>query len=169
MELLYSRSVSFAGFVICCGLLIFAAYLQTHLGLLPCPLCVVQRIIIVILGVIFLVNSLYVKTTIRGKKINSAILGSFSFLGVLVAARHVWLTLQPADALSTCTSLEYMFKNLAVTQFLKVLFLGTDDCAKDTWRMLGLNIPEWTLIFFSAVTIFAIVRYMVVKSDKQKL
>lgn len=170
MNFFYSRGVSFLGFLMCCGLIGFAAYLQTHLGLLPCPLCVVQRILVVLIGLIFLVNALYTQATITGKKFSSGLLGFFGLLGVFVAARHVWLTLQPPEAVATCSpTLEYMFKNLAVTQTLKILFLGSDDCAKDTWHLLGLNIPEWTLLFFSAVTIFAIIRYVIVKDDKLKL
>ncbi|MDX2164132.1 MAG: disulfide bond formation protein B [Gammaproteobacteria bacterium] len=170
MNFLYSRRISFLGFLFCMALLSFAAYLQTYLGLLPCPLCVVQRLIVLIIGFIFLINSLFTPASIRGKKINSAILGVFSLLGVFVAARHVWLTLQPVGAVATCSpTLEYMFKNMAVTQTLQILFLGSDDCAKQTWHLLGLNIPEWTLIFFSAATIFSIVRYIVVKAEKHQL
>jgi disulfide bond formation protein DsbB len=170
MNFLYSRKISFLGFLICMALLGFAAYLQTHLGLLPCPLCVVQRLIVLIIALICLINSLFTPASIRGKRINSGILGGFSVLGIFVAARHVWLTLQPVTAVATCSpTLEYMFKNLAVTQTLQILFLGSDDCARQTWHLLGLNIPEWTLIFFIAVTIFAIVRYSVVTAEKHQL
>lgn len=168
MNFFYSRGVNFLGFLFCCFLLGFAAYLQLHLGLLPCPLCVVQRIIVLLIGVIFLIGALYTPPDPLGKKIHSGFLIFFGALGVFVAARHVWLTLQPPSGLATCSpTLEYMFQHLAFTQTLKILLLGTDDCAKDTWRLLGLNIPEWTLIFFVGVTIFSVIRYMIAKHEKR--
>lgn len=167
MKYFYSRGVSFAGFLICCFLLGFAAYLQTHLGLLPCPLCVVQRVIVVVIGLICLINSLYTSTSPFGKKFNSGLLIFFGLLGVFVAGRHVWLTMRPVTGVATCSpTLEYMFKHLAVTQTLKMLLLGSDDCARDTWRMFGLNIPEWTFLFFAAVTVFAVMRYLLAKNEE---
>ncbi|HEV2613522.1 MAG TPA: disulfide bond formation protein B [Gammaproteobacteria bacterium] len=168
MNFFYSRGVSFCGFLLCCFLLGFAAYLQLRLGLLPCPLCVVQRVVVLLIGVTFLVGALYTPPNPVGKKFHSAVLAFFSVVGVFVAARHVWLTLQPSTGPTTCSpTLEYMFKHLAFTDTLKVLLLGTDDCAKDTWRMMGLNIPEWTLIFFVGVTVFAVMRYMVARNEKR--
>lgn len=168
MKFFYSRQISFLGFLLCCALLGFAAYLQLHLGLLPCPLCVVQRVIVLVIAVIFLVGALYTPPVVFGKKVHSGFLLFFGVLGALVASRHVWLTLQPPSAAATCSpTLEYMFKHLAFTDTLKILLLGTDDCAKDTWRMLGLNIPEWTLLFFAAVTVFALLRYMVTRNEER--
>jgi disulfide bond formation protein DsbB len=168
MNFFYSRGISFLGFLVCCGLLGFAAYLQVHLGLLPCPLCVVQRVIIVVMGIIFLIGALYTPPHPYGKKVHSGFLGFFGIVGILIASRHVWLTLQPPSGVATCSpTLEYMFQHLAITDTLKILLLGTDDCAKDTWRLLGLNIPEWTLIFFVGVTIFAVIRYMVAREEKR--
>jgi disulfide bond formation protein DsbB len=168
MDFFYSRTVSFVGFLVCCFLLGFAAYLQLHEGLLPCPLCVVQRVVVLLMGLVFLVGALYTPPVVGGKKFHSGVLAFFGLLGILFASRHVWLTLQPPSAVATCSpTLEYMFSHLAITQTLKLMLLGTDDCAKDTWKMLGLNIPEWTLFFFIAVTAFAVVRYMIAKNEKR--
>lgn len=168
MKFFYSRGVNFLGFLFCCGLLGFAAYLQAHLGLLPCPLCVVQRIIILVIGLLFLIGALYTPPLVFGKKLHSAFLTFFGLLGISIASRHVWLTLQPPSSVATCSpTLEYMFQHLAFTDTLKVLLLGSDDCAKDTWKLLGLNIPEWTLLFFIGVTIFAIIRFVVARNEKR--
>ena len=167
MNFFYSRGLSLAGFLVCCGLLAFAAYLQLHLKLLPCPLCVVQRLFVLLIGLMFLIGALYTPLHTFGKKLHSGLLGFFSLFGAFIAARHVWITLQPPPAMPTCSpTLEYMFQHLAVTQTLQLLLLGSDDCAKDTWRLFGLNIPEWTLIFFIGVTIFAVIRFVLANDEK---
>lgn len=166
MNFFYSRGVSFAGFLVCCGLLGFAAYLQVHVGLSPCPLCVMQRIIILLIGIMFLIGALYTPPNPFGKKLHSGFLTFFSLSGIYFAARQIYIISQP-PGLSTCSSLEYMFQHVAFTDTLKVLLLGSDDCKKDTWSMFGLNIPEWALIFFIAVTLFAVIRYMVARVEKR--
>jgi len=163
----YSRWTSLAGFVFCLGLLLFAAYLQFQLNLTPCPLCVLQRVLIGFIGLTFLVGALHTPVEQLGKKIHSGFILFFSLLGILVASRHVWLSLQPPSAVTTCSpTLEYMFQNLPLSETLKIFFLGSGDCAKETYRLMGLNIPEWTLICFIGIFLFAAIRYKLGKSER---
>jgi disulfide bond formation protein DsbB len=90
----------------------------------------------------------------------------FSLLGLLTAGRHVWLTLQPPSAVTTCSpTLEYMLQNLPLTETIKVFFVGSGDCGKVSYHLLGLNIPQWTLICFITIFVFSLVRYKVAKSE----
>jgi disulfide bond formation protein DsbB len=163
--MLYSRWTSFVGLCICLGLLAFAAYLQVHLGLLPCPLCVLQRIMIAFIGLVFLVGCLYTPNEKLGQRIHSSFIVAFSFLGVLLAIRHVWLAHQPPGTVATCSpTLEYMLQNLPLGQTLQLMLTGSGDCARVTYRLFTLSIPEWTLLFFIAFMIFGIIRYMFAKS-----
>jgi len=161
----YSRWTSFVGLLICMGLLGFAAYLQAHLGLLPCPLCVLQRILIAFLGFVFLVGALYTPNERFGKRMHSGFIMLFSLLGVFAATRHVWLTFQPPGSVPACSpTLEYMLQNLPFNQTVMLLLKGSGDCAKVTYRLLDLSIPEWTLIFFIAALFFGIIRFAMAKS-----
>jgi len=162
----YSRWVSLVGLLVCMGLLGFAAYLQVHLGLLPCPLCVLQRILIALLGFVFLVGCLYTPNERFGKRMHSGFIVFFSLLGVFAATRHVWLTFQPPGSVPICSpTLEYMLQNLPLNQTIALLFKGSGDCAKVTYRLLDLNIPEWTLIFFIVVLFFGVIRFAIAKSE----
>jgi disulfide bond formation protein DsbB len=164
-SMFYSRWTSFVGLCICLGLLGFAAYLQEHLGLLPCPLCVLQRIFVALLGIVFLVGSLYTPNEKLGQRIHSGFIIAFSLMGGLAAARHVWLTHQPPGTVSSCSpTLEYMLQNLPFMQAVKLLLTGSGDCARVTYRLMDLSIPEWTLLFFMALLVFGIIRFMRARS-----
>lgn len=163
--MLYSRWTSFICLLLCCGLLGFAAYLQTHLGLLPCPLCVVQRFIIGLLGLLFLLSSLYTAQENFWRRFHSGLLVLMSLLGAAVAGRHVWLTMQPVGTVPTCgPSLDYMLQNLPWSQTYKMLLQGAGDGAKDTWQLLGYTLPQWTLLFFSLMALFGLIRFLSVKN-----
>jgi disulfide bond formation protein DsbB len=47
------------GFMAASGLIFFALYLQHGLGEEPCPLCILQRVLMMGLGVIFLVAAIH--------------------------------------------------------------------------------------------------------------
>jgi disulfide bond formation protein DsbB len=168
-KIIYSRWTSFVGMLFCFGLLAFAAYLQVYLKLMPCPLCVLQRIVLLFMGFVFLVGALYTPHERLGKRFHSGLLLLFSLLGISVAGRHVWLTLQPPSAVPSCSpTLEYMLQNMKLSETLKVMFMGSGDCAKVTFRLLTLSIPEWTLIVFIVLFVFGWVRYMLAKDDRDK-
>ena len=53
------RILNFAGFAICSGLMGFALYAQHILLLDPCPLCVLQRVAVISLAILFLLAALH--------------------------------------------------------------------------------------------------------------
>ena len=48
----------FIGFLFCCALMTYALYAQYVLNLEPCPLCIFQRIAVIVMGIIFLFCSI---------------------------------------------------------------------------------------------------------------
>lgn len=167
--MLYSRWTSFICLLICCALLGFAAYLQISLGLAPCPLCVLQRIMFALLILVFLVGSLYTSSERYGKRLHSIFIIIFSGLGVLLSGKQVWLMMQPPGTVPTCSpTLEYMLQNLPLTQTLKIMLQGSGDCARETWQMFGLTVPQWSLALFLLFMLFGILRFVAAKSDKDK-
>src|SRR5258706_14012560 len=60
IRLLLSRRIgNLVGFLVCAGMLCFGYYLQFVVGLEPCPLCIIQRILLFAVGVAFLVAALH--------------------------------------------------------------------------------------------------------------
>lgn len=156
---LYSRKISLFAFLTCIGLLGVAMYLQYSLGLQPCPLCVIQRVCIALLALIFMVGSLYIPRSRVTRWIYSLLTVTFASLGILTALRHIWLEHQPAGSVPSCSaSLDYMLQNFPMSQTLIQLFNGSGDCAQVTWQFLTLSIPGWTLIFFAIFLLIGLLR-----------
>lgn len=81
----------------------------------------------------------------------------FALGGAGVAARHVWLQHLPPEKVPACgPDLAFMLQNLPFSRTLEKLFSGSGQCAEVKWRFLGMSIPEWSLLWFSALALFAI-------------
>ena len=90
------RVLNLTGFVCCAALLGYALYVQSVLGVDPCPLCIFQRIGIAALGSVFLVAGLHAPRG-RGAWVYGALLALAALTTMAVAARHVWIQHLPAD------------------------------------------------------------------------
>lgn len=141
------RWFNFIGFFICAGLLSYAYYLQLHVGLEPCPLCIFQRIGVIIVGLLFLLAGIF-SFRGRGARVWAVLLGLVALAGALTSSRHLWLQLNPSDMASCGPGLNYMVQMLPLFEVIKRVFIGTGDCGIIQWTFLGLSMPGWTLIWF---------------------
>lgn len=127
-------------------------FLQRYMGLSPCPLCVFQRIGLMVMGGFALIAALFNPKSNRVRLL--LWLGSLVGIGWAtgVAARHVWIQHLPADQVPSCgPGLDYWLDVLPMQQVLNEVLSGSGECAIVDWRFLGLSIPEQSLIFFSAL------------------
>ncbi|WP_201587485.1 disulfide bond formation protein B [Psychrobacter jeotgali] len=129
-------------------------FLQRYLGLSPCPLCVFQRIGLMIMGGFALIAAL---TNPKSKAVKLVLwLGSLIGIGWAtgVAGRHVWLQGLPPDQVPSCgPGLDYWVDTLPMKQVLSEVLSGSGECATIDWQFWGLSIPEQSLIFFSALIV----------------
>ena len=158
MKTLFSRRALYLlGFLACAGLMAFALYLQHKLGEDPCPLCIFQRIAVIVLGVIFLIAALH-NPQARGNKIYAMLSLATTVTGGAIATRHVWLQHLPKDQVPECgPGLSYMIETQPWLQMFKNVLQGSGECAEVGWTFLRMSIPEWTLIcfvLFAALAIF---------------
>lgn len=123
----------------------YALYAQHVLGLEPCPLCIFQRVAVIVVGVLFLLAALHNP----GQRVAAAygvLLDLVALCGVLIAARHIWIQAQPPGTVAACgATLDYMLDILPVTTVITKVLTGSGECAQINWRFLGLSMPWWVL------------------------
>jgi disulfide bond formation protein DsbB len=135
-------------FLVCAGLLGFGYYLEYEKGLDPCPLCMLQRLFFLVIGLGGLIAALHNPKSL-GIRIYSGFLVLLSMMGATVAGRQVWLQHLPPDQVPECgPGLEYMLETYPLGETLAKILKGTGDCAEVDWTFLGLSIAEWALISF---------------------
>lgn len=150
------RWLYLAGAVAVAGLFGFGLYLQYVLRLQPCPLCMIQRVIFIAIGVLFLIAALHNAKQV-GARVYSILIALVSLGGVAVASRHIWLQNLPKDQVPACgPGLDYMLKNFPLSEVWQELLHGSGDCAEKVWSFLFLGIPEWSLVGYVLLGIFAV-------------
>ena len=147
------RSVFAAIAVICAALLAYGIYyLQEELGLEPCPMCILQRYALIVIGATALVAAIHGPRA-WGLKVYSGLIVLFAVAGGGVSIRHSYLQHFPPKVESCGSDLDFLVSNFPLVQALPKIFAGTGSCSKVHWKFLGLSIPEWAGVWFLAFAI----------------
>jgi disulfide bond formation protein DsbB len=134
----------------------WAFYLQYVEGLEPCPLCMLQRVAVIAIGLIFLVGAFHEPGRV-GAWVYALLLLIASGIGAALATRQVWLQSLPSDQVPACgMGLTYMLETMPFVDAIRRVLEGSGECAEKAWEFLGLSIAGWTLAFFVAIAFVGI-------------
>lgn len=132
-----------------------ALYLQYVLHQEPCPLCMIQRFIFISMLVLFAIATLH-NPGRTGAKIYGVLITLLALSGIGVASRHIWIQHLPKDEVPACgPGLDYMLDNFPMADVWKELMHGSGECAARGWTFLTLGIPEWSLIWYVLLAVWA--------------
>ena len=129
-------------------LIAVALYMQYVMGLLPCALCMTQRVFVIATGVMALLAWLH-NPRIYGIRVYAVLGALMAVIGSAFSMRHLWLQNLPEELAPACgPSLSYLFESFPLTEALSILLQGDGNCAVVEWSLFGITIPGWTLIAF---------------------
>lgn len=136
------------------GALLFGAMVMEHLfTMVPCPLCLMQRIWFFLVGLFAFVGLLH-----------NPRWGIYPLLSIVAAVvgagfaiRQLYLQSLPADQVPACgPDINYMIDAFPLGEVLAAMTRGTGDCAAVTWSFLGLSLPGWALVGFAALVLLSV-------------
>ena len=132
------------------GMLAFGIlYLQNHLGLEPCPMCIVQRYALI--GVIVWCVLGASANAPRRTVFMSWLVVITAVFGAFVAARQTWLQWYPPEVVSCGRDFYGMIENFPLQRAVPMIFKGSGDCTKIDWSFLGGSIANWSFLVFSGI------------------
>lgn len=137
----------------CFGLVAVGMELQALLRLAPCPLCIFQRLLYLVIGTLALVGWAFP----AGRPVWAVGVGGLAALGAGVAAYQSWMQAYPALA----TECSYTDPNLIerLVDWLGMtypsMFLATGFCTSRDWELLGLSMANWSLLVFVGIIGYA--------------
>ena len=134
-------------FLACAGLLGFAFYLQHVKYLLPCPLCVAQRMAYWLLGLTALVAAVHNPRAL-GRRVYSSLVAVFALAGAAVAAHHTWVIRHPHLGGCKISPEEQFLNSLPFAQWWPGMFEANGDCALVDWTFMSHAMPDWSLLWF---------------------
>ena len=142
------RWLYFGGFAAVVLLLTISLYLQFFLGLNPCPLCTLQRLVFILIGSTFALGWLFYRFSFFRRCLYCLLL-PFCGLGIFLASRQIYIQhFPPADTGECVANLAYLLHILPANEVFKKIIHGSIDCSEHGWQFLSLNIAEWSLLWF---------------------
>lgn len=141
-------------FALCIGLLSFGMYLQHVVGLVPCPMCIVQRYALFSVAII---AGLAWASSRKSLHIGGALLLLISAgFGAYVAARQSWLQWYPPEVVSCGRDFYGMIETFPLQRVIPMIFKGSGDCSAVDWTFLGGSIANWSFLCFSGIALLAL-------------
>ncbi len=158
------RFTYFLGLLLIALLLGSAYYLQIYENVNPCPLCLLQRMSMVALGIVFIIGAGF-----NFKKRGNLFVGFLGLItsisGLLFAGRQVWLQLSPPSSSGDCSaSLSYLFNVLSIKDALIQVWRGGMECSQTGAQFLHLSLAAWSLIAFAFL--YCLVLLQVIRTIK---
>jgi disulfide bond formation protein DsbB len=147
-----SKPVLIVVALISLALLGAALYLQFIELMLPCPLCIMQRYAFAAIAIICLITAILPVNSAKA----GASLGVLAALsGAGVAVWHIWIQAHP-NVTCGIDPLETSLNTIPTAKLLPFLFQADGMCTTEYPPILGLSIPQWSLIWFIVLTIVLI-------------
>ncbi len=143
--------------VILCGGLLGTALIMEHgYDLVPCPLCLMQQLWFLFAGLLA-----YIAIAHNPRLgIYPVLIASAAIIGAGFAIRQLWLQSLPEGEAPACgPDIDYMIRAFPLSETLSAMMSGTGDCAKVSWRFLGLTIPGWALLNYLLIVVLAVMQW----------
>ncbi len=155
MSRLSSRAWFFIGFLVCTLLILVALFLQYYVHLEPCPLCMLQRVAFIVLGIVFLIGALHGPGKV-GSRVYAVVSLIPAFTGLGLAIRHVWLQYNPPEYVSCAGDFYSQLERMPLGRLISNALRATGDCSKVDWTLIKLSIAEWSLIWFVILSVLSL-------------
>ena len=144
-------------------ILLAAVAYEKITGLLPCPLCWLQRGVfvgfLVLSGLALLLNRITQKSVAQKSVtfMRWLLIIAFTLItttGIGIALRHLYIKLNPSSV-GCGLDVETLLDFFPLTEALTQMLVGSSDCAQ-TANLLGLPLPTWSLTGYLVLSSLAI-------------
>jgi disulfide bond formation protein DsbB len=128
----------------CIALLGAALYLQLAQNMYPCPYCILMRYAFSAVA-LFCIVALALPAMARRVVTGAGVL--FALIGAALAGKHAWILAHP-DTSCGMEPWENAMNHLPTAEMFPKLFKATGMCTDIYEPIMGLEIPEWALLWF---------------------
>jgi len=140
------------------GLVAVGMELQALLRLAPCPLCIFQRLLYLVIGLVALAGVLLP----GGRLLWSALIAALAAGGVAVAGYQTWMQAFPLLATECGYSDPNAIERLVDWLGMQwpALFLATGFCTSREWEFLALSMANWSLLVFAGIVGYSVLLFV---------
>lgn len=136
--------------LICLGLVGGAVYVQEALGQYPCPLCIVQRYLFLLIGLLAFLAAAINRPAANRLAAWTILLVALAGIGV--AGRLLYVQSNPAASCGIDV-MQLWTDAIPLAQWAPTLFQATGMCGDVYEAILGLDLAQWGLVGFVAIAV----------------
>jgi disulfide bond formation protein DsbB len=136
------------------GLVAFGLELQQMYRLAPCPFCIFQRLLYIVIGLVALLGVVLPV----GRLLWAALIAALAAGGAAVAGYQSWMQAFPHLATECGYSDPTLIERLVDWLGMQWpgLFLATGFCTSREWEFLGLSMANWSFLVFAGIVGYAV-------------
>jgi disulfide bond formation protein DsbB len=136
------------------GLIGFGLILQLVEGVIPCPMCIMQRWVWISIISISVVGAWWYGP--RRALVFHGLHAVLGMGGAYVAARQSWLQWYPPEVVSCGRDFYGIVDTFPLRQALPLLLKGSGDCSAVDWTFLGGSIANWSFVMFVVAVAYSL-------------
>lgn len=136
--------------LICLGLVGGALYVQEALGQYPCPLCIIQRYLFLLIALLAFIGAAFNRPT--GNRMAAWLILLVALVGIGVAGRLVYVQANPGESCGIDV-VQLWTDAIPLAQWAPTLFQATGMCGDAYEPILGLSMATWGLVGFVAIAV----------------
>jgi protein dithiol:quinone oxidoreductase len=151
-----TRAILVASVVISLGLFCGGIALGALLHLAACPLCIIQRMLYLLFGVVTLIGLAFHRPSV-GCVVARVLMVAVGGTGTFVAGYQTWIQHFPPGI--GCAANSPWWENFVywAGEKIPLFFQAGGVCEDSSWKFLGLTIAEYSLLAFSSLTVLALI------------
>ena len=139
---------------------IAVAYFENSLNLEPCYLCMIQRGIIIVIGLICVLAAAHNPRQF-GQRVYASLSIAMVITGIYFSGKQLWLQNLPESQVPSCgIPVEQLFDNFSITEAVTMLLIGDGNCAEVQWQLMGFSMPAWVMVCFVGFGVIGAVQFL---------
>ena len=136
------------------------AYFENSLGLEPCYLCVMQRGVVVVIGMICILAAVHNPRQF-GQRVYSSLSITMAVIGIYFSGKQLWLQSLPESQVPSCgIPVKHLWDNFSITEVIAMLLRGDGNCAEVKWQLMGLSMPGWVMVCFVGFVVLGAIQFL---------
>ncbi|MDF7676073.1 disulfide bond formation protein B [Neisseriaceae bacterium ESL0693] len=137
--------------VLCFGGSFFAQYV---LGLNPCVLCIAERVLVILTGLIALVAALCPNRLLLERSANAILISLAALAGFGVSLYQIYIQHLPLWKQPSCGApWTFRLRQAPLFDWYEPIIRGTGNCGQ-VQRLLGVPLPVWSALFFAFIVVW---------------
>ena len=146
----------------CFGLVAMGLLLQTQYRLAPCPFCIFQRLLYLVIGCVALIGFVW---PVMLRQVLAGMIGLLAASGFGVAAYQTWMQAYPELAKECSYTDPNLIERLVDWLGMQApsMFMATGFCTSKEWVFLGLSMANWSCLVFLGIVGYAVFLFKIRK------